>query len=69
MNYMQQVTVLSLQFAAMLVATAEDCKQKSLKRLARDDESVPHSVPHSSLNTRQTKSRQVIHEPDNLKVP
>lgn len=55
------------EFAAMLVATAEDCKQKSLKRLARDDESVPHSVPDSSLNTRQTKSRQVIHEPDNLK--
>ena len=53
----------------MLLATAEDCKEKSLKRLARDDDIVPPLVSQSSLNKRQaTTSNKNFQEPENLKV-
>lgn len=52
----------------MLLATAEDCKEKSLKRLARDDDIVPPLVSQSSLNKRQATSNKNFHEPENLKV-
>lgn len=55
------------EFAAMLLATAEDCKQKSLKRLARDDYMVSPSASLSSFNKRQTTNSQNLKEPENIK--
>ena len=52
----------------MLLATSEDCKQKSLKRLAQDDDSVVTSARNSSFNKRAILSTQRFHKPDNLKV-
>lgn len=53
----------------MLLATAEDCKEKSLKRLARDDDIVSPLVSQSSLNKRQqATSNKNFQEPENLKV-
>ena len=52
----------------MLLATAEDCRQKSLKRLARDDDIVSSSASHSSFNKKQPAGNQILYEPDNLKV-
>lgn len=56
------------QFTAMLLATSEDCKQKSLKRLAQDDDNVMTSARNSSFNKRAIFSTQRSHKPDNLKV-
>lgn len=56
------------QFTAMLLATSEDCKQKSLKRLAQDDDNVLTSARNSSFNKRAIFSTQRSHKPDNLKV-
>ena len=52
----------------MLLATAEDCKEKSLKRLARDDDIASPLVSQSSLNKRQATSNRNFQEPENLKV-
>lgn len=52
----------------MLLATAEDCKEKSLKRLARDDDIASPLVSQSSLNKRQATSNKNFQEPENLKV-
>ncbi|CAH3028546.1 unnamed protein product [Porites evermanni] len=56
-----------MEFAAMLLATAEDCKEKSLKRLARDDDIASPLVSQSSLNKRQATSNKNFQEPENLK--
>lgn len=52
----------------MLLATAEDCKEKSLKKLAKDDDIVSPLVSQSSLNKRQATSNKNFQEPENLKV-
>ena len=52
----------------MLLATAEDCKEKSLKRLARDDDTASPLVSQSSVNKRQATSNKNFQEPENLKV-
>lgn len=58
-----------LQFAALLVSTADDCKQKSLKKLAiADDDATSSYAPHSSSNKKQSISKQNLLEPENLKV-
>lgn len=56
-----------IEFTAMLLATSEDCKQKSLKRLAQDDDNVVTSARNSSFNKRAILSTQRFHKPDNLK--
>lgn len=54
------------EFAALLVSTAEDCKQKSLKKLARADDDVASSpAPYSAK--RQSTNRKTLQEPENLK--
>ncbi|XP_020624882.1 EF-hand calcium-binding domain-containing protein 7-like isoform X1 [Orbicella faveolata] len=56
------------EFAALLVSTADDCKQKSLKKLAKaDDDTTSSYTPQSSINKRQSINKQNIQEPDNLK--
>ena len=52
----------------MLLATSEDCKQKSLKRLAQDDDDILTSAKNLSFNKRAIPSSQRFHKPDNLKV-
>lgn len=56
------------EFAALLVTTAEDCKQKSLKKLARadDDDVTSPSLSNSGTNRRQSISRKILQEPGNL---
>ena len=61
--------VAPLKFAALLVSTADDCKQKSLKKLAiADDDTTSPYTPQSSINKRQSTNKQNIQKPDNLKV-
>lgn len=55
------------EFAALLVSTADDCKQKSLKKLAIADDATSSYAPHSSSNKKQSISKQNLLEPENLK--
>ncbi|XP_015775882.1 PREDICTED: EF-hand calcium-binding domain-containing protein 7-like [Acropora digitifera] len=56
-----------IEFTAMLLATSEDYKQKSLKRLAQDDDNVVTSARNPSFNKRAILCTQRSHKPDNLK--
>ncbi|XP_068726920.1 EF-hand calcium-binding domain-containing protein 7-like [Montipora capricornis] len=57
------------EFTGMLLATTEDCKQKSLKKLAQDDENSIPSLSNSSLSKKEsvTAGSQRFIEPNNLK--